>query len=153
MVLMVFILIMIISTGVVIVPPLVETSQISALNYWSYHYEPYYHGWSCTNPYYYYYPYYYRYDCYNHYGNYYYSNPNQYVRSSGRRGAPARGKQQFEKQLLLFSGWQRLQSASQTANGNVSTTNYNVGRRISNISNTTSTQKTSRQNNYLIYDT
>ena len=117
-------------------------------NYWPYHYEPYYHGWSYYSPYYSYYPYYYRYDpYYNHYGNYYYSNPNQYVRSSGRRGAPARENSNLRSNSSYSVDGKGYSVQSRTANGNVSTTNYNVGRRISNsISNTTFTQNTSQQN-------
>ena len=117
-------------------------------NYWPYHYEPYYHGWSYYNPYYSYYPYYYRYDpYYNHYGYYYYSNPNQYVRSSGRRGAPASGNSNLRSNSSYSVAGIGYSMQSRSANGNVSTTNYNVGRRISNsISNTSSTQNTSQQN-------
>ena len=93
MVLMVFIMIMTFLLERLLSSPLVETSQISTLDSWSYHYEPYYYGWSYYNT------------LIMHIIHIiiattlititmeidYYSNPNQYVASSGRRGAPASG--------------------------------------------------------------
>ena len=124
-------------------------------NYWSYHYEPYYYGWSYYNPYYSYYSYHYRYDpYYNHYGNYYYSNPNQYVRSAGRRGLPAGGNNNLRSNSSNSVDGQGYSVQRRTANGNISTTNYNVGRRSSNkILNTTSAQNTTQQNKSSVFMT
>ena len=114
---------------------------------WPYYYEPYYYGWSHYSPYYAYYPhYYYGYNPYYHnYGSIYYTNRNQYVASSGRRGTPVRGTSNITTNSTNSLSGNSYQIQHNYPNGTVSVVNYNVGRQKSS-STTASTEKESEGN-------
>lgn len=114
-------------------------------HYWSYHhYEPYYYGWSFYNPYSSYYPYYRYHPYYSNYGYHYSSNPNQYVKSTGRRGAPSRGSDFRANSSRSLNG-QGLGIERRLPNGRSSALNINAGRRAHNSNSRAATQ-TSQQN-------
>lgn len=121
---------------------------------WSYYDEPYYFGWSPYSPYYVYYPYYGYNHYYRYYGSNYYTNQKQYVANSGRRGAPARGTSNMISNSTNSLSGDSYQIQRSYPNGTINTVNFNVGRRTSKDTPTSTINKTKQSNlsNFMTQD-